>query len=63
MKSEWKPYSNVINGEKMYIAGRQLDADSPLHSGNVEFCGQYEKDRDAVLARCEGLNGLSIKKK
>jgi hypothetical protein len=60
-KGEWKPYGNVINGKKMYIAGRQLDLSQPLHSGNVEHCGQYSENFKEVQERCDGLNAVNLK--
>lgn len=54
--SEWKPYSQVIGGVSMYIAGRQKDMSKSLHGGNIEFTGGYSEDRDAVAAVCDRLN-------
>jgi len=53
----WKVYSNVIGDKKMYIAGRQKDMSKPLHSGNVEYSGEYEVDRDVTQRRVDELNG------
>ena len=41
----------------MYIAGRQLDLDQPLHGGNVEYSGEYLEDRGAVEMQVAELNG------
>jgi len=56
VKGKWKPYSQVIGEERMYIAGRQLNMDKPLHGGNVEYSGTYTGNRKAVEALCESLN-------
>ena len=57
MKTEiWKPHGMTINGEKMYIAARRKDISKPLHGGNVEQCGEYISDRDAVQMQCDRLN-------
>ena len=57
MKGKWKAYSGMqIDGVNHYIAGRQLDLSKPLHGGNVEYHGDYSKDRDAVVALCDRLN-------
>ena len=40
----WRVFSQVIGGKKMYIVGRQLDPNKPLHGGNVEFRGGYIED-------------------
>ena len=55
-KEKWKPYSQVVNDQRMYIAGRQKDMSKPLHSGNIEYVGGYETDRDAVVTVCDKLN-------
>ena len=56
MKGIWKPFSQVIGDERKYIAGRQLDLTKPLHSGNVEYDGEYITNREAVEVVCEKLN-------
>ena len=40
----------------MYIAGRIVDATKPLHSGNVEYIGGYETDRNIAQKRADDLN-------
>ena len=44
-------FTQVIDGKKMYIVGRQLDLNKPLHGGNVEYRGGYIED----LAAAENL--------
>ncbi len=56
MKGTWKPYSNIICDQKMYIAGRQLDMSQPLHGGNIEYHGHYTEDSVAVEKLCAELN-------
>lgn len=55
-KGKWEPYSQMINDQYMYIAGRQKDLSKPLHSGNIEYAGGYAVDRAAVAAVCDILN-------
>lgn len=63
MKGKWEVISNVINGKKMYIAGRLINADEPRHSGNMEYTGHYkEYYRDAELF-VDLLNARKLKKK
>lgn len=56
MKGQWKPYSNRIGQTTMYIAGRQLDMNQPLHSGNIEHHGDYTTDRESAHILCVKLN-------
>ena len=52
----WRVFSQVIEGQRIYIAGRLRDPAQPLHGGNVDYSGEYATDRDAVEARVEELN-------
>ena len=54
--SWWGCLSQVIDGKKMYIVGRQLDLNKPLHGGNVEYRGGYTEDRAAVENLVAELN-------
>jgi hypothetical protein len=56
MAGPWQIMSQVINGQKMYIAGRQKDLTQPLHGGNVEYRGMYTDDHDVVEQRVAELN-------
>ena len=56
----YKVFSNVINGDKMYIAGRIKDESKPLHSGNVEYVGNYENDRDIAQQKADEMNGVKV---
>ena len=56
-KSKWAVQNNYIAGiGTRYIAMRQLDTSQPLHSGNVEYYGQYSVDKQAVSLIAELLN-------
>ena len=55
-KGIWKVFSQNIDGKKMYIVGRQIDMTNPLHSGNMEFCGDYTSDRAACEKVADYLN-------
>jgi len=54
--SWWGCLSQVIDGRKMYIAGRKRDTTQPLHGGNVEYRGGYTEDRAAVENLVAELN-------
>lgn len=58
MIGEWKVYNQVIGAERAYIAGRQLDMSEPLHGGNVEYRGSYERNRTQVQRLCDKLNRI-----
>lgn len=53
---QWRVLSQVIDGERLYIAGRLLDPTQPLHGGNVEYSGVYLPDRDEVEKQVAELN-------
>ena len=56
-KSKWAVMSNYIAGVgTQYIAMRVLDTSQPMHSGNMEFYGQYSVDKQAVTLIAELLN-------
>lgn len=55
-KGKWCAMANVIGGKMKYIAGRILNEDEPLHSGNIEHFGEYTEDEDAVCEIAEALN-------
>ena len=46
----WRLFLNYINGEPWYRVGRQRDMDEPLHSGNIEYRGEYTKDKNEAEA-------------
>ena len=52
----WRIMCQIIDGRRMYIVGRQLDLDQPLHGGNVEYSGEYLEDRGAVEMQVAELN-------
>lgn len=56
MAGPWRVLSQVIEGRRMYIAGRQIDPEQPLHGGNVEYDGVYTEYRDAVELQVAELN-------
>lgn len=55
-KGKWCAMANVIGGKMKYIAGRILDEDEPLHSGNIEHFGEYTEDEATVCEIAEALN-------
>ena len=58
MMGEWKVYSQVVSGVRLYIVGRQLDMSEPLHGGNVEYRGDYSQDEKQVQSLCDELNHI-----
>ena len=46
-----------INGEPMYIVGRQRDMNTVLHSGNIEYRGKYTDREKAEQLRQQLLRG------
>ena len=56
MPGQWRIMSQDINGRRMYIAGRQLDLNEPLHGGNVEYYGGYSDSRGSVEDLVAELN-------
>ena len=60
MPGPWRVMSQDIGGGRMYIAGRQIDLNQPLHGGNVEYSEGYLGDRDIVMKRVAKLNGLEV---
>lgn len=53
---EWKVFSNYVGGQYIYRIGRQLRADEPLHSGNIEYYGGYYYDKSKVKEVVNKLN-------
>lgn len=56
MKSQWQVFSNTINGYTKYRVGRKLRDDEPLHSGNVEYVGNFVDEKDAAQAVADKYN-------
>lgn len=54
---EWRLFMQYINGEPMYIVGRQRDMNTVLHSGNIEYRGKYTKREEAEKLRQQLLRG------
>ena len=53
---KWKVFSNPICGEKFYRVGRVIDTDKPVHSGNIEYAGDYNRDKEACEKIAAVLN-------
>lgn len=51
--NEWFIIHNPNAG---YIAARKKREDEPIHSGNLEFSGNYEKDEENVKELVKKLN-------
>jgi len=55
-KGRWQVFSQIINGERMFISGRQLDTGQPLHGGNVEYFGEYHFNEKIAQQNTDSLN-------
>ena len=53
---KWKVFSNHICGEKFYRVGRVIDTEKPVHSGNIEYEGDYRRDKEACERIAAVLN-------
>lgn len=53
MKSEWYVLFNPMAG---YIAARTRDVSKPVHSGNLEYSGEYSEDKKMVQELVDKLN-------
>lgn len=56
MKGVWKVTSNPIGGEMMYAVCRVRDTSQPVHSGNLEYAGEYSENREAMQVIADELN-------
>jgi len=56
---EWRLFGQPIgtNGEWLYIVGRQRDMGQPLHSGNIEYRGEYTNETEAEELRQRLIKG------
>ena len=56
----WKVYSDVFNGKKMYIVGRQIDPTKPHRSDNTKFAQDMEYIEDKQIAEvcAQTLNAI-----
>lgn len=56
MEEAWQVFSNYINGKKLYRIGRQKNPAEPLHSGNVEYFGEYTENETEAQESADKLN-------
>ena len=61
-KGIWKVFSQYIGSKKMYIVGRQIDMAKTLHSGNIEYAGDYTADRAACEKTADYLNEKELQR-
>lgn len=61
-KGIWKVFKQVIAGEKQYIVGRQIDMTKPLHSGNIEYFGEYTTCRSSCEKSADFLNKKELQR-
>ena len=53
MKGKWKVIRNPMAG---YIVARVRDVEKAVHSGNLEYYGEYSDNRDERQAIADELN-------
>lgn len=58
MMSEWKVQYNPPFG---YIAARIRNVNEVVHTGNLEFFGEYTKDKEECQKRVDELNNGILK--
>lgn len=56
---KWEVFSNYIGDKKMYRVGRKLREGEPLHSGNIEYAGDYTENKDEAYSLAAALNSKS----
>ncbi len=56
---EWRLFGQPIaeNGGWLYIVGRQRNTDEVLHSGNIEYRGQYTSREEAEELKQKLIRG------
>jgi len=64
--TEWKIFSNSINGATKYIVGRIIDKSKVTHSGNIKYAPGFEYTDNQQLAEkysheLNALEGLDRK--
>lgn len=53
---KWQVFTNYVLGYPYYRVGRKLREGEPLHSGNVEYAGDYTTNKDKAIALADRLN-------
>ena len=53
---KWVAFQNWIAGERFWRVGRVIDTDQPVHSGNIEYAGEYIRDEEACRDMARKLN-------
>ena len=59
MKGKWKVIYNPMGG---YIVARVRDIDNPVHSGNLEYYGEYSDNKAELQAIADKLNSEETEK-
>ena len=59
MKGKWKVIHNPMAG---YIVARVRDIDNPVHSGNLEYYGEYSGNKAELQAIADKLNSEETEK-
>lgn len=56
---KWEIMTNIIGGKEMYRAYRLICPDEPMHSGNLEFAGDYCSDIEVIKNLVDLLNNYN----
>ena len=59
MKGKWKVIRNPVAG---YIVARVRDINAAVHSGNLEYYGEYSDDKVGMQAVADELNAKEVEK-
>ena len=59
MKGKWKVIHNPMAG---YIVARVRDINAAVHSGNLEYYGEYSDDKAERQAIADELNNKEVEK-
>ncbi len=55
-KGKWQVISVILDGGRMYIPGRQLDASKPISLDNVEYCDAITYYANTAQSTVDWLN-------
>ena len=59
MKGIWKVILNPMAG---YIVARVRDTSKPMHSGNLEYYGEYSDNREELERVADELNNSEVQR-
>ena len=59
MKGKWKVIRNPMIG---YIVARVRDVEKAVHSGNLEYYGEYSDSREEKQRLADKLNAMEVER-